>query len=94
MSTILKTPVTVQFDASNPEHRKAFVDFLNTGKWSIKFDLDFPFTSLPSLILFKLAAFACADVGVIDTDDVFRKANMNPVDAAKASNIVSIMKAA
>ena len=79
MSTILQTPKLVQFDAKNAEHRKAYVAFLNEGKWPFRFDLEYPFTSLPSMIMFKLSMEACSDVGTVDSAALFSKAfTINP----------------
>jgi hypothetical protein len=78
MSSILKNTPAVKFDASNAEHRKAYVGFLNNGVWSVKFELDWPFTSIPSLALFELAAYACKDVGEIDQTSIFKKLQAHP----------------
>lgn len=73
MSSILQPVKTVAFDPTNPEHRKVYVDFLNTGKWSVRFDLEYPFTNLPSLVMFKLATEACKDVGEVDQQALLSK---------------------
>lgn len=73
MPSILKKPPTVEFDPANIEHRSAYVSFLNNGIWTIKFSIEWPFTSVPSLAMFKLATFACADAGSIDQESVLAK---------------------
>jgi hypothetical protein len=74
MSSILQPIKVIAFDAKNADHRKTYVNFLNTGKWAEKFDLEYPFTNLPSMIMFKLSVEACADVGQVDHDSLFSRA--------------------
>lgn len=93
-ATALQLPRAVAFDATNSEHRKAYVDFLNNGKWGVKFELEFPFTSLPSMIMYKLALLACAAEGVVDTTAIMAKSAYLPVEKAEAGNDTTIEKAA
>lgn len=58
---ILQTKNTIKFDAENAEHRNAYTQFLMKGRWGIRFELEYPFTALPAMVMFKLAAFACKD---------------------------------
>ena len=92
--SILSTPQTVRFDSSNPEHRRAYLDFVNNGKWNIRFELEAPFQSIPNMIMFKLAAVACAGEGSIDTSYMFAKSAILPTEKAMAVNHEQVEKAA
>lgn len=63
-----------KFSPSNDMHRRAYLTFLNTGKWIIRFDLEFPFTSIPSMVMYKLAEFACKAEGAINKDRAYSDA--------------------
>jgi hypothetical protein len=94
MSTILQLPSSIKFDASNAKHRKAYVNFLNTGKWEIKFELEHPFTAIPPMVMFKLAAQACRAEGSIDEPNLFRKATQTVTESAKLVTPSPIRKVA
>jgi hypothetical protein len=64
----------VKFLPSNDMHRRAYLTFLNTGKWNIRFELEFPFTSVPSMVMYKLAEFACKAEGAINKDRAYSDA--------------------
>lgn len=49
----------VDFDPKNTEHRKAAIKFFREGIWDIKFNSEWPCTTVPQTILLKLAEFAC-----------------------------------
>lgn len=58
MVQLLTVPVQGPFDATDPEHRKVFADFLNSGKWNKRFSLEYPFSNVPAMIMAKLARYA------------------------------------
>ena len=66
----LRHPEKVKFDANNASHRRAYLVFLQTKKWPIQFQIEWPFTSIPAMVMFHLAAKACEDEGTIDLDSV------------------------
>lgn len=49
------------FDASNPEHRAAYLIFQRTGKWMLHFYSEWPSLTVPHTIEQKLVARAIAD---------------------------------
>lgn len=73
MSSILQLSRPVTFDATNTEHRKSYVSFLTTSKWTLRFELEFPFTTLPSMVMYKLAIQACASEGIPDMSEQLSK---------------------
>ena len=85
-NSILSLPQTIPFDPSNPEHRKAYLDFVNNGKWSIRFELEAPFQSIPNMIMFKLSVLACANEGTVDTSYMLAKSAILPTEKAVAVN--------
>jgi len=93
-ASVLQLPPTVAFDSSNPEHRAAYVNFLNTGKWSIRFTLEHPFQSIPNMIMYKLAILACAGEGTVDTTAMMSKSAILPTEKAVAVNNEQVEKAA
>jgi hypothetical protein len=94
VSTLLQKPKAVVFDATNAEHRKAYVNFINNGKWEVKFDLEIPFTSLPAMIMFKLAMLACSAEGAVDMSMVIAQAATIPTEKAVAVNDREVEKVA
>jgi hypothetical protein len=44
----------VHFDPANSEHVKAFFTFRKTGKWTMKFHNEFPFTDVVATITDKI----------------------------------------
>lgn len=74
MSTLLQPIKPVILDVNNIDHRKAYVIFLNTGKWPIVFELEWPFTNLPSMCMMKFSIKACEDAGEINQDLLYAKA--------------------
>lgn len=42
------------FDASNKAHREAYFNFRKTGKWTVKFHNEFPYTDVVATINAKL----------------------------------------
>jgi len=93
-ASVLQLPPTVQFDSNNKEHRTAYVDFLNTGKWSMRFTLEHPFQSIPNMIMYKLAILACAAEGTVDTSAMLAKSAILPTEKAVAVNNEQVEKAA
>lgn len=85
-SSVLQLPQAVRFDSSNPEHRKAYLDFVNTGKWTIRFELEMPFQTVPGMIMYKLAALACAGEGAVDMTPLLAKSAILPTEKAVAVN--------
>lgn len=61
----------VKFNAENEAHRRAYLEFVNTGKWNTKFSLEFPFTSIPAMAMYRLAEFACKAEGQINNGKAF-----------------------
>lgn len=49
----------VDFDASNPAHRKAALRFFQQGIWEIKFNSKWPCVTVPQTVLMALAEHAC-----------------------------------
>ena len=49
----------IDFDPKNADHRKAAVKFFREGTWDLKFNAEWPCTTVPQTILLKLAEFAC-----------------------------------
>lgn len=50
------------FDPADPEHKKAYVDFLKTGKWNDRmFHVEWPATSVVRTIERKLINFALGE---------------------------------
>lgn len=88
-ATKLLKPETVKFDASNPEHRKAYIDFLNNRKWPIRFELEWPFTNLPQMCMFLLAAKACEKDGELNLQAVLQAA---VIPIAQDEGQVTILK--
>lgn len=68
----LRTPEKIKFDADNASHRRAYLVFLQTKKWPIQFEVEWPFTSVPAMVMFYLAAKACEADGALDLDSVLR----------------------
>lgn len=93
-SSILQQPRAANFDANNAEHRKAYVTFMNTGKWPVRFELEFPFTSLPSMVMFKLSLQACLAEGAVDTTALAKSAYLLTTEKAVAVNDKDVEKAA
>ncbi len=67
----------VIFDPSNPEHRSAYVHFMNTSKWKIRFILRTPFSSVLNMILYDLSKYACREEGEIDTSRMTMRSNFD-----------------
>jgi len=38
----------VKYDAANEEHRNAYFNFLNTGRWCKHFEVEYPYVELPA----------------------------------------------
>jgi hypothetical protein len=49
----------VKFNPKNMEHRKAAAIFFRTGVWTIKFETQWPFTTVPQTVLMLLSEYAC-----------------------------------
>jgi len=49
----------IDFDPKNAEHRKAALKFFREGTWDLKFNPEWPCTTVPQTILLKLAEYAC-----------------------------------
>ena len=49
----------IDFDPKNPEHRMAALKFFRNGVWELKFNAEWPCTTVPQTILLKLAEYAC-----------------------------------
>jgi hypothetical protein len=49
----------IDFDPKNSEHRKAALKFFREGTWDIKFNAEWPCTTVPQTVLMKLAEFSC-----------------------------------
>ena len=49
----------IDFDPKNAEHRKAALKFFREGTWDLKFNAEWPCTTVPQTILLKLAEYAC-----------------------------------
>lgn len=49
----------IDFDPKNAEHRAAALKFFRDGVWDIKFNSEWPCTTVPQTILLKLAEYAC-----------------------------------
>ena len=60
-SRFLEQAVGVKFDATNPEHRRAAITFLKFGRWEIKFEMEWPYTTVPQTVMMKLAEYACRE---------------------------------
>jgi hypothetical protein len=75
---VLSLPLSVKFEVTNPAHRKAYLDFLNNGKWTIRFQREYPFTSLPSMVMYKLAVFACSAEGEVDETLMLQSGTTKP----------------
>ena len=60
-SRFLEKTEGVKFDATNPEHRRAAMTFLKFGRWEIKFEMEWPYTTVPQTVLMKLAEYACCE---------------------------------
>lgn len=73
--TRLRVPEKVKFDANNQVHRQAYLTFLDTKKWPIQFDIEWPFTSIPAMVMFHLAAKACEKDGNIDIQAILEVAS-------------------
>ncbi len=58
-SNVLANSDRIKFDATNPEHRRAAMTFLKFGYWEIKFEMEWPYMTVPQTVLMKLAEFAC-----------------------------------
>lgn len=69
---VLQAPNQVKFDATLPEHRAAYVQFMKNGRWPITFEVEWPFTNVPSMVMFKLAQFACLSEGEISSPSLFK----------------------
>jgi hypothetical protein len=93
-ASVLQLPPAVAFDSSNPDHRKAYLDFLNTGKWSVRFSLEHPFQTIPSMIMYKLSILACAGEGTVDMSHMLAKSAILPTEKAVAVNNEQVEKAA
>lgn len=85
-ASVLQLPQTVTFDSSNAEHRAAYLTFLNTGKWSIRFSLEHPFHTIPAMIMYKLAVLACASEGSVDMSQLLAPSAILPTERAMAVN--------
>jgi len=83
--TRLRLPQTEKFDADNPDHRTAYVMFLSTQKWPINFEVEWPFTSIPSMVMFKLAAKAVEADGHLDLDTILQKSAIEPPTQGSAT---------
>lgn len=59
VSQILKPLDRTDFDPSNAEHRKIFLEFKRTGRWSMRFAAVWPFTTVEQSVLVSLAFYAC-----------------------------------
>lgn len=49
----------IDFDPKNADHRKAALKFFREGTWDLKFNPEWPCTTVPQTILLKLAEYAC-----------------------------------
>ena len=49
----------IDFDPKNSDHRKAALKFFREGTWDLKFNAEWPCTTVPQTILLKLAEYAC-----------------------------------
>jgi len=94
MTTLLRAPAPVAFDANNQEHRQAYIQFLMTNKWPMTFQIEWPFKSLPGMIMFKLAAKACENDGEIDLEAVLKKASSPVASAGNDESATLVKKAA
>lgn len=61
---ILQPRNVVKFNPEDATHRNAYASFMMEGKWPIAFELEYPFTSIPAMVMFKLANYACLGVCV------------------------------
>jgi hypothetical protein len=51
----MKTPIErIEFDPSNPEHRKVFREFIKNKRWTMHFKLHSPWIELPAMISERL----------------------------------------
>ena len=95
-SRFLAQTEAVKFDATNPEHRTAALTFLKLGRWTMKFEMEWPYTTVPQTVLMKLAEYACREVapGLFKEhglDYVFGDPfNTHPYTPPKVSDIQSI----
>lgn len=56
---LVLVPVSrVSFDPSNQKHRLSFVTFQRTGKWTIQFNVEWPYVTVPQTVLNKIAEWA------------------------------------
>jgi hypothetical protein len=69
----LQVPELVVFDVNNPEHRAAYVSFLKDNKWPIRFKYEPPFSSVPQMIMYKLALKACEAEVQVDLEELMSK---------------------
>lgn len=87
----------IDFDPKNAEHRKAALKFFREGTWDIKFNTEWPCTTVPQTVLLKLAEFSCQkemkaihdDEGIkyvpFDTFNMHtNRPNMNPFPLTRA----------
>ena len=87
----------IDFDPKNSEHRKAALKFFREGTWDIKFNAEWPCTTVPQTVLLKLAEFSCQKEmkSIHDAEgvkyipfDTFnmhtRRPNMNPFPSVQA----------
>ena len=49
----------IDFDPKKSDHRKAALKFFREGTWDLKFNTEWPCTTVPQTILLKLAEYAC-----------------------------------
>jgi hypothetical protein len=45
------------FDPANKMHRKSYYDYKKTGKWSIRFHNEYPYTDVVSMITYKIVEY-------------------------------------
>lgn len=58
-SRFMRQQERIDFDAKNPEHRRAAMKFFREGSWDIKFNSKWPCTTVPQTVLLLLAEYAC-----------------------------------
>lgn len=57
--SILGQSQRVKFDPKNPAHRKAYATFELTGRWTIKFDTEWPYITVPQTVMHKMSRVLC-----------------------------------
>ena len=60
-SRLLEKAPGVKFDATNPDHRRSALNFLKFGRWDTKFEMEWPYTTVPQTVMMKLAEYACRE---------------------------------